>query len=233
MTILVNALSQTVSPVIPAVATFVKSVVIKIIDFCKSHLYYIMQWSFVALYGIKEILFDRVRDIRLVKQSVIVTHADRVKQHANSVFLKKDPLLGPVKFNSIHGSLYATAGFVGVGVAMHRQGLIQLGGLLPAFELAGNCLFGLASLVTLIHSIRIYLKASKVPSYAPPHVQESASMLKKSAILGMISSLNYIIATALLIIGNAATFALIFGCIAVATGCMKIFYDFLRFREAR
>lgn len=191
----------------------------------------ISQWSLLSLYGTKEILFDRVRDIHQVKGNDVFMQASKVDIFLNRTFLKKDTFLG-IKFNVAHGSLNIVSGLLGSLAAAHRQGWMNVGNFCLPLEAAACSLFGFASLIALIRNINIYRAAIKIPEYAPLHVKEAASMLKKSAILGIISSLNYIVAAALLIIGSTATLALIFGCIAVSTGCLKILYDFIRFKNA-
>ncbi len=193
----------------------------------------VLQNSFLIAYGTKEILFDRVRDIRNVKKDVIITHAQRVNDYLNKIFLKKDNFVGPFKFNHVHGILYIGAGFVGTVAAMHKLSWVNIGNLALPLEIAGNSLFGLACLAALIHNVKIYRAAAKVPKDAPFYERCGAQMLKKSSILGIISSLNYIIAASLMVIGPLASLALLFGCIAVFTGCLKIVYDFIRFQNAR
>lgn len=232
MAIALNTISHAFRPIAPVVSAMGNRLVQKLILLVKS-LFNIAQWSFVSLYGAKEILFDRVSDFSKTKRPIILTDAKRVNNYLNRVFFKKDSFLGPIKFNVVHGSLYLASGLAGSVAAMHQQKWLNAGELAFPLEATGNCLFGLASLVALIQNVKIYRAAAKVPAYAPPHAQNAASMLKKSSVLGFISSLNYIIGSALLMIGPAAALALLFGCIAVFVGGLKILYDFIRFREAR
>lgn len=187
-----------------------------------------MQWSFLSLYGAKELLFDRVKEIRGTKD----TQSSLMNHYLNGVFVRKDKVFGVVPFNVAHGSLYLASGVVDSLAAADRLGWVHMGSFTVPFEIVGNCLFGFASLVALIHNIKIYREASKISDKNPYAEQEAAKRLKKSAVMGIISTLNYIIASALLIIGRQASLALIFGCIAVFTGCLKIIYDFFRFRKA-
>lgn len=193
----------------------------------------ILQNSFLVVYGTKEILFDRVRDISKTKNHVIITHATRINHYLNKIFVKKDPFIGPLRFNNAHGLLYIGSGLTGSAAALHKLGWINLGGFGLPLEIAGNCLFSLACLTALIHNVKIYRAAAKVTPHAPLYKRQAAHMLKVSSVLGIISSLNYIVAASLLVMGPLASLALVFGCIAVLTGCMKILYDFLKFRNAR
>ncbi len=232
MTILLNTLVYAARPAIPAVAIVTHQFTKKTIALFKN-IFDLMQWSFLCLYGSKEILLDRVKNISQVRKNhVVVTQAHRVNRYLNGIFLKKTAFVGPINFNVAHGSLYIASGMVGLAAPIHRLSG-KLNQKLPLLaETLGNGLFGLASLVALIQNVKIYRAAAKIPSFAPQHARDAALMLKKSAILGIISSLNYIITVALLVMGSAATFALIFGCIAVVTGCLKILYDYFRFKNA-
>lgn len=231
MTFALNTFSSALRPMFPLIGTIANHGTKKLPVLVKN-LFNIMQWSFLSFYGGKEILFDRVRDIRKIKKKIILVKAERINHYLNHIFVKKEAFIGRVKFNVVHGSLYVAAGVAGAAAAIHKQGWFDLGSFAFPLETLGNSFFCLASLVSLIQNIRIYREACKVPEYAPLHMQEAASILKKSALLGMISSINYMIATALLMMNVAATFALIFGCIAVFTGFLKIFYDFIRLKHA-
>ncbi|QLH37078.1 MAG: hypothetical protein HWD61_13825 [Parachlamydiaceae bacterium] len=125
------------------------------------------------------------------------------------------------------------SGVSGSLAAAHHLGWLNLGSQVAfSLEIAGNGLFGIASLIALIQNIKIYRAASKVCESAPLHEKEAANKLKTSSMMGILSNLNYIIGAALLMIGSLATLALLFGCIAVFIGGLKILYDFLQFRNA-
>lgn len=222
-------LSAALSPLISFSIPVVNQLSTKMVELVKG-IFNVLQWTFVSLYGTKEILFDRVTDIRK-KNSFLLKHR-LIDQRLNAIFLKKSNLIGKVKYYLTHGVLYIASGIAGSAAAMHKAGWLNAGSFAFPLEVAGNCLFAFASFISLVQNVRIYRAASKITLYAPFHEREAASMLKKSSVLGIISSLNYIIAAALLMFGPAAAFALLFGCIAVSTGCLKILYDFVRFRKA-
>ncbi len=192
----------------------------------------LIQWSFLSLYGTKEILFDRVKDFNKIKKNGFFPRPAEKNDYLNRIFVKKDPFLNKIPFNIAHGSLYISAGVSGSLAAISNNGWINNSGL-NALMPVGQSLFGLACLVALIHNVKIYRAAAKIPAFAPLHQREAANMLKKSAIFGIISSLNYLLAAAMMLMGAPAALALVFGCVAVFTGCLKIIYDFIRFRGAR
>lgn len=227
MTLVLNTLASRFVTSSPIVSNSSKTILKKLVDFAIVHFNF-MQWSFLSLYGAKELLFDRVKEIRGTKD----TQSSLMNHYLNGVFVRKDKVFDVVPFNVAHGSLYLASGVVGSLAAADRLGWVRMGSFTVPFEIVGNSLFGFASLVALIHNIKIYREASKISDKNPYAEQEAAKQLKKSAVMGIISTLNYIIASALLIIGTQASLALIFGCIAVFTGCLKIIYDFFRFRKA-
>jgi len=227
MTVALNTLASRIVTSSPITSTSSKTIFRKLVDFAVVHFNF-MQWSFLSFYGAKELLFDRVKEIRETKNSP----SSLMNHYLNGVFVRKDKMFGVVLFNVAHGSLYCASGVVGSLAAADRLGWVRMGSFTVPLEIAGNCLFGFASLVALIQNIKIYREASKISEKNPYHEQEAAQRLKKSAIMGIISTLNYIVAAALLIIGTHASLALILGCIAVFTGCIKIIYDFFRFRKA-
>lgn len=197
----------------------------KIVDLAFKY-FNILQWSFLSLYGVKEILFDRVKE--LSQPSNKISQRD---VFINRIYSQNDHVLGPIRYNQAHGSLYLMSGVAGSFSASHRLGWIKLGNFDVPLEIVGNCLFCFASFIALIQNIKLYQAASKVSQYAPAYEKEGAEMIKKSAIIGIISSLSYILAAGLLIMGVQATLALLLGCLAVFTGCIKILYDFIRFKN--
>lgn len=232
MSIIVNTFSKGIRPIVPQVSEVACTLVKKLIELVKNFSN-ITQWSFLCLYGTKEILFDRVKDLRKTNKDIVLSQASRINLFLNKIFLKRDPCIGPFRYHQVHGALYLGAGISGMAAAMHKLEWIHIGDLTIPVALAAQGVFCFASLIALIQNVKIYCEASKVSAYAPLHEIEGAAMLKKSAILGIISTLNYIIGASLIMIGAAATFSLFFGCIAVMTGCLKILYDFFRFNKAR
>lgn len=227
-----QALSLAIKPFIPVAVNLGQQGIQRLVPLVKAH-FNSLQWSFVSLYGAKEILFDRVKDIRDIKNPDRVKHAHRVNVQLNKIFLKKDVFIKPIRFSILHGTLYVASGLVGTVAALQKQGVLNIAAQLQfPLEVVGNGLFGLASLVALIQNIRTYRAAAKIPPHAPFYERQAANQLKKSAILGILSSLNYIIGAALILIGPLSSLALLFGCVAVFFGCLKILYDYLRFRNA-
>lgn len=223
------SLFSTTSIVLPAI-----TVTQRLVEIVKTY-FNMMQWGALWTYGLKEILLDRVRNIdEIQSKPALPTHANRVNAYINRILVKKDSTIGDLKFNIAHGLLYIGSGLMGSVAGLHRLGVFVIGKTVFPLEAAGNSLFGLGSLLALIQNIQIYKLALKVTSNSPLHEREAADMLRKSAVIGIISSLNYIAAAAVLVIGGPATMALIFGVLALFTGCVKIlYYDFFRFKDSR
>lgn len=110
-------------------------------------------------------------------------------------------------FYRTHGILYWTSGIAG----LYRERL-------PATLMNADSVLFLSACVTgLCYNIARYRNAA---------AENATPEEKKSAILGIISNLNYIIGGALNLIGVAASTALVLCCIALTTGAIKILYDY-------
>lgn len=222
--------TQTLTQATPVAVSLFSTVLTKIIDFVKTY-FNAMQWSFLYLYGTKEILFDNV--YKKESRGILPTYKDRLNQAINKVFVKNDNVIGNIKFNMAHGTLYTASGVIGFVPALQRLGYLDIGaGLIVPLEALGNVVFGFASLVALIQNIKLYKAASKMAKSDSLPEQEAAQMIKKSAVMGIISSLSYILTAITLIFSASTAIAFLFGIIAVITGCLKILYDFFRFRQA-
>jgi hypothetical protein len=112
------------------------------------------------------------------------------------------------EFYSLHGLLFFTSGAAGLyGGYFHRAAAIAI----------SEGAFVLANLVALKYHITLYRYTTD-------------SSEKKSALLGILSNVGYIISQAMLLIGFHATLALVVCCLALTMGGIKIFYDILRSR---
>lgn len=187
---------------------------------------------FLCGYGFKELIFDR---IRLPKENLASGDASlirRVKIAAfnflESIQQKETSIAEKIKY-ALHGSLFAASGVLGTTAGLHRLGMIDIGPALPWVDIFGTCAFMLANIVNLDLNIRSYIEASK----APVHLSEWALSKKKSAIIGMISNLGYILMSAFTLAGGPFAITMLLGCVAVLTGCLKILYDFILLNRSR
>jgi hypothetical protein len=232
MSLVTHAIRSGISPALPAFFTIISTITKKVIDFVKTYFQF-MQWSCLIAYGAKEIIFDKVTDFSKRQQRcILITPANRINNFLNRIFVKKEPLLGPIKYNVAHGLLYGVSGILGSAAAMHHLNWINVGSAAVPLEMAGNATFAFASFISLVQNVKMYRAAAKIQDDAPAHEREASGKLKKSAVLGIISSLNYIVAAALLMFDVTAVISLIFGCIAVITGCIKVLYDYIQFKNA-
>jgi len=164
----------------------------------------LLQGLFLCGYGMKEILFDRTSepDSSLCRRicRACCSCFNRLRIVADS--------------NIQHGLLFVGSGLAGAAVALHQLEKINVGSLLTVAEGLDLGLFLAACLVGLRYNVLKYSDPS------------SSLQEKKSAVLGIISNLNYLFWGLCPILGASATFALVFCGIALTTGFLKILYDF-------
>lgn len=192
----------------------------------------LFQWACLGTYGLKEILFDRIKPVKQKIQNLFNLRKDRVKECAQAILVKNDQI-GKIPFNVAHGTIYAASGVAGGIAALNHLNFINIGSAVSfPLECVGNGLFGIASFLTVIQNVRLYIAATKIEADASKEEIEAVKKIKISAIMGIISGLNYIVTAALLLCGVGATIALVFGLIGLVTGCIKILYDYYTFRKS-
>lgn len=176
----------------------------------------------LASYGLKELLFDRIKN-SVNNHNNCLSHQ---KQFINEFLLKTEPVLKCIGFHALHGSLYIASGLSSAVAASQQLFQKSLGIPLPLFPILGNSFFLLANLFSLKYHVHLYQEAAKVTKDSPQEEQDSAKILKKSAVLGILNSLSYLMIPLFSILGISLALSLLFGCIAVFTGCIKILYDY-------
>jgi hypothetical protein len=174
--------------------------------------------SFCLLsYGGKEVVWDGF--IKTRQTSAAKTQDTVILDCARGLLKRIEKGAFPVPFHSLFGSLHLSAG-VASGLAALQESMA-----LP-FEALSGSLFFIAQIVALRFNVKVYQEASQLSSSIHEHERKAAQMLKKSAVLGIISTLNYMTLPAITLLGGPAAMILIFGCIALFTGCLKVIYDF-------
>lgn len=171
--------------------------VLKIYEFVINN-FYLLESVCVFGYGLKEVGIDTVW-----YKSADVKEAE-TKSWCGKAFAKiLQAQNQPKEFYTLHGTLMLSSGAFGIGSALLGIGL---------FSALSDGLFVLASAIAVKYYIEKYKTACNDTE-------------KASAIMGLLSSLGYVFCGALLVIGASASLALLIGCVAVATGCIKILYD--------
>lgn len=136
---------------------------------------------------------------------------------------KRDVFSPSRLFQGIQGFFITATGVCGVAEAFNSFDLINYGGFTNSVYAAGNIFFLCANLVALEDAVRVYEEIQK----AEGEGREIAEFQKQSNLLGIISNLGYIMATALILFGGSTAMALVLGIIGSFSGAMKILYDYL------
>ena len=97
--------------------------------------------------------------------------------------------------------------------------LLNLGGLGPALKMTGWSLFLYANLYSLDQQIKIYCHAKELGGKLGHRNQVSA-------VLGMMNSIGYILATVFSLFKGTFAIAIALGVLAAFAGALKFFYDF-------
>lgn len=96
----------------------------------------------------------------------------------------------------------------------------------PFFDYAGSGLFLAGNLIALKTNIENYINAVAQSNSNDPSERQYAFSLMTSAALGIINNINYIMIPFVTLFGGPVALAIVFGGIALTTGCIKILYDY-------
>ena len=174
-------------------------------------------------YGAKIIYFDGV------KETKDISERDAFIQGLVKGFWGKiEQLNNAISKHCIHyGGLYLASGVFGTVSTLHYLSLVDLGKGLPYVEFLSNGFFFLANVLALHHHVKTYLAAKALFDSSEGEEKAVAKQWMKSAVFGILSSFSYAFMTALMLLTGPSALALIFGLVALSTGCLKILYDFL------
>lgn len=165
----------------------------------------LLQGLAICSYGLKEIFYDAPWCHTTAESSP--QKQKRILQATGYFFVR-------------HGALFAGCGVAGTLLSLHYLETISAGRMLSVLHHLDLGLFLAGCYVALRHNINEY-------NWATEHSDDASSgHRKRSAILGIISSLNYLTWCALLFFGASNALAFIFCAVGLSTGCWKILRDF-------
>lgn len=167
-------------------------------------------------YGMKIFLCDGAQ-IPAVSNGTL---CQRVYQWSVLYFNALQSQIKEWKFNIIYGSLFMASGVAGTIAVLQNFDFVYLGPTVKLFEGLEIGLFLTGCIYALINNIHAYNMADDMS-------QGNSEDRKKSAILGIISNLNYLFWGALFLYG-ATTASILFCLIGLATGGSKIVYDYYK-----
>jgi len=182
---------------------------------------HVLQGIFLAVFGLKEIFWDGASkpDIKPISVN-LQTQSAKIRRSCLQFFIGKQADFCAQKFYQVHGILFFSAGAATVLSALHKMDQIHLGSSLPLLQGLEASLFISACVVALRHNINQFL-----------HAQDLAT--KNLALLGITSSLSYVLWGAMTLFGFSLTMAWIFCAIALSTGGLKILLESSLYKQLK
>lgn len=174
-----------------------------------------------GILGLKEILFDRVKPIHESDNLILKSKIEEQKVFLHECLFRAEYGQIPYGFTPLHGVLFISSGLC--GLVSNLSSTAFFGGM----AVAGNLLFACANVVALDQNISLYSWVNRIDiTHLPAYNTGIVQSLKKSAILGMVSNLNYLLVPFCFAIGCSTGILITLGTFAVTTGCCKIIYDY-------
>lgn len=211
---MIPAITQLPATNIAGMLKSVAPIVLKCIEVVRTYFLIISNSCLVGL-GFKEIVFEAVRrtDENPLEPAIRFFHHlwDEIKS-------------GDIHF--LQGASFVLSGVTGVLAISHRLQYIDLKFFAPVCEALGTGFFFIGNLLALVTNVEQYIRASEMTESGDPAQVERGNVLKYSAVAGIINNLSYLMIPTLMLFGAPFACALVFGCIAIFTGCIKILIDY-------
>lgn len=119
------------------------------------------------------------------------------------------------------GIAYIGAGICDACIALYSFAVLDLKTSISKISFIGHICFLYANLITLEENIHIFRK-----EYDSFSTSEQSKLLTRSAFLGIIGSLGYILSSALTIFSPSTAIALLLSIFALGAGFLKLIIDF-------
>jgi len=199
-------------------------IALKVLHFAREH-FFAGQNMFMILFGLKELIFDRAQPWTKPLAGT------KVQQAVRAFFRRIEGSEGRSLTNAqMHGIYYSSAGLCGGAASLQTYGLCDLKKGFPALSGLSDAFFGCANWNNLLYHVRCYQEANLLMGRGKEE-EIAAKRIKTSAVLGIISNVNYLISISSFLFGPLNWLPIVFGGVAMLTGCIKIIYDFF-FLEA-
>lgn len=202
-------LAQPCKLVQPCITSFMNScpLVQRIVDFSIGH-FLLIENTFVCGLGIKELVVDRVKYERSKEmQNLTNSLCLAIEEFELAANMTAD--VSPTEHREhyeVHGGLFSASGAIGILNALYAKTMLAV---------ISQGLFTFANVIAFKYHIVLFRAASDPQT-------------RKSAAIGLLSNVGYIMSTALVLVGASATMVMLLGCFAVTTGGIKIVYDAIR-----
>lgn len=130
--------------------------------------------------------------------------------------------------NISRGMLLMGAGFFGTVDALHRMKWVHAGPSAEAFAHTAGIMFVSAHILSVYYCVKDLKAANKVlmDPGLDQEAKKEASHLYRSAMFGLLSSIGYLFASAVTLLGAPAGLALVFGALASVTGGIETLQEY-------
>lgn len=181
-----------------------------------------IQKIFLGIYGSHQLLFEKIKPLEKVNNANLKNRVQQLKIYLHGFLFKREFEKIPFGYHAMHGALYLSSGIFGFLSDIESCGIYRnLGSSI------GSGLFLFANLLGIEYNVSIYLHADSIDlTNAPAYQCEAVKALKKSAAMGIITNLNYVLFPISIFFGLPVAVSILFAGIAAATGCLKILYDY-------
>ena len=150
-----------------------------------------------------------------------------IKVHG-TFFSRVHYLLKDAEKHILRGAFFLGSGIFGTITALHRLKGVESSHLHVHQILSNvaNGLFLAANIISLHICYQQFQEAKRILDRSKDIAEcVSATRACESAILGMLSSIGYIIVGGMYVLGGPTTWALVLGCVSTFTGALKAIYD--------
>lgn len=177
--------------------------IVKSVHYLTTPHFRFLQGLGLCCYGLKEIIFDSHR-------APNTPLCERIRCAFRNCFNR---IQSAPDFFIQHGAFFIGSGLAGALYALQQIQEVPINSFQGILQGCDYGFFCAAALLGLRYNVLNFIYTSDPRE-------------KKSAILGMISNLNYLFWCLCPLLGLSATLTVIFCGIALSTGCLKIIYDF-------
>lgn len=199
----------------------ISSIITRIYQLTIEH-FTLLQNSFLAGFGVKELLIDFLPQHLNSKPEMRTFTLIGSPEASSKEFTRLKAI--NKEFSLVHGMLYLNCGTAGMLDALHEMGYVNFSSHEPLFNYMASGLFLFVNLYSLEKNIELYLQADLLGE--DEKYDKLKNSLKISSVLGILNNLGYITVSLFSFFPMDEIFYLVLVCATIFAGCFKILYDF-------
>lgn len=190
-------------------------------------LFKVGQGACISSYGAKELFWDGIKrrvELSHTKKSKTLQSLDNSLKwfQERMRFVQKRA----AEYYLVHGVLFIGSGISATLTGLHELQFINLGKIYSGLNIAASSIFVVANIAAFGYNLATIINAVLLTPKATPQELPVIQGLKKSSMLGLLSSTQYIAAASISLFGGPVVVIAVLGCVAASLGGLKILYDF-------